>query len=51
MSYSVFINGLHASGIEIDRKVLAGLAVREPEAFAAIAEQVRKAIEAGKSAA
>jgi len=51
MSYSVFINGLHAAGIEIDRKVLADLAVREPEAFAAIAEQARKAFEAKKSAA
>ena len=51
MSYSVFINGLHAAGIEIDRKVLADLAVREPEAFAAIAEQVRKAVDAQKSAA
>ena len=51
MSYSVFINGLHAAGIEIDRKVLADLAVREPEAFAAIAEQVRKAVDSQKSAA
>ena len=50
MSYSVFINGLQAAGIEIDRKVLADLAVREPEAFAAIAEQVRKAIEAKAAA-
>ena len=51
MSYSVFINGLHAAGIEIDRKVLADLAVREPQAFAAIAEQVRKAVDAQKTAA
>jgi len=51
MSYSVFINGLHAAGIEVDRKVLADLAVREPEAFTAIAELARKAYEANKSAA
>ena len=51
MSYSTFINGLHAAGIEIDRKVLADLAVREPQAFAAIAEQVRKALDATKNAA
>ena len=51
MSYSVFINGLHAAGIEIDRKVLADLAVREPEAFTVIAEQVRKAIDAKTAAA
>ena len=51
MSYSVFIDGLKKAGIEIDRKVLADLAVREPEAFAAIAEQVRKAVDAQKPAA
>jgi len=46
MSYSVFISGLKKAGIEIDRKVLADLAVREPEAFAAIADKVRSAIKA-----
>jgi large subunit ribosomal protein L20 len=51
MSYSVFISGLHAANIEIDRKVLADLAVREPEAFAQIAEAARKAFDAKKSAA
>ena len=51
MSYSTFINGLHAAGIEIDRKVLSDLAVREPQAFAVIAEQVRKALDATKNAA
>ena len=30
MSYSVFMNGLQAAGIEIDRKILADLAVRDP---------------------
>ena len=44
MSYSVFINGLKKSGIEIDRKVLADIAVRDPQAFAAIAAQVRSAL-------
>ena len=43
MSYNVFIAGLKKAGIEIDRKVLADLAVRDPQAFAAIAEQVRTA--------
>ena len=43
MSYSVFMNGLKLAGVEIDRKVLADLAVRDPQAFAAIAEQVRTA--------
>ena len=51
MSYSVFINGLHAAGIEVDRKVLADLAVREPDAFAAIAELARKAYDAAKTVA
>src|SRR5207342_3524267 len=48
MTYSAFISGLHAAGIEIDRKVLADLAVREPAAFTVIAEQVRKALDAMK---
>ena len=51
MSYSAFISGLHAAGIEIDRKVLADLAVREPAAFTVIAEQVRKALDATKKSA
>lgn len=51
MSYSTFISGLRAAGIEIDRKVLADLAVKEPAAFAAIAEQARKALDSAKSAA
>lgn len=51
MSYSAFISGLRAAGIEIDRKVLADLAVREPEAFAAIAAQARKALDAKTAAA
>src|SRR5919106_3199839 len=38
MSYSVFISGLKKAGIEVDRKVLADLAVREPAAFTALAE-------------
>ncbi len=50
MSYSNFINGLKAAGIEIDRKVLADLAVREPDAFAAIAEQARKALDSKAAA-
>jgi len=46
MSYSVFINGLKKSGIEIDRKVLSDIAIRDPQAFAAIADQVRAALTA-----
>ncbi len=36
VSYSRFINGLHQAGVEVDRKVLAELAVSDPEAFAAL---------------
>jgi len=38
-SYSVFIAGLKRAGIEVDRKVLADLAVNEPAAFEALVEQ------------
>src|SRR5829696_10077553 len=50
MSYSVFMNGLKKAGVEIDRKVLADLAVRDPQAFAAIAEQARTAMGAATAA-
>ena len=38
MSYSRLINGLHLAGIEVDRKVLADLAVTDPTAFAALVQ-------------
>ena len=44
LTSSRFMNGLKLAGIELDRKVLADLAVREPEAFKAIAEQAKAAI-------
>ena len=43
MTYSRFIAALGKAGIEVDRKVLADLAVHEPEAFGAIVEQARAA--------
>ena len=43
MNYSTFIDGLHKAGIEVDRKILADLAVRDPAAFAALAEKARGA--------
>lgn len=46
MSYSVFMNGLKLSGLEVDRKILADLAVHDPEAFSAIADKVKKALTA-----
>ena len=46
LSYSALMNGLRKAGIEIDRKVLADLAVRDPQAFGALAEQARSALSA-----
>ena len=46
MPYSRFINGLIKAGVEIDRKVLADLAVREPVAFKAIVDQAQTALAA-----
>ncbi|HEV7993905.1 MAG TPA: 50S ribosomal protein L20 [Gemmatimonadaceae bacterium] len=48
MSYNVFINGLGKAGIEIDRKILADIAVRDPAAFGLIADKVRAAINAAE---
>ncbi|MGQ0765517.1 MAG: 50S ribosomal protein L20 [Gemmatimonadota bacterium] len=44
MSYSHFMNGLAKSGIEVDRKVLADLAVHDATAFALLAEKARTAL-------
>jgi large subunit ribosomal protein L20 len=44
MTYGVFIHGLKLAGIEVDRKVLADIAAREPEAFKALAEKAQAAI-------
>ncbi len=44
LSYSRLIDGLHKADIQIDRKVLADLAVHDPEAFGKIAEQARSAL-------
>ena len=44
MTYARFINGLGRAGIEVDRKVLADIAVHEPEAFKALAEKAKAAL-------
>jgi large subunit ribosomal protein L20 len=44
LTYGRFINGLDKAGIEIDRKVLADLAVREPDAFKSLVEKARAAL-------
>ena len=43
-SYSQFVNGLKKAGIELDRKVLADIAVHDSAAFGAIAQQARTAL-------
>ncbi len=44
LTYGRFIDGLNKAGIEIDRKVLADLAVREPDAFKALVVKAQKAV-------
>ena len=46
LTYSQFMNGLKRAGIEVDRKVLSDLAVREPAAFKSLAEQAQSALDA-----
>jgi len=41
LSYSKFMNGLKTKGIELDRKVLADLAMNHPAAFKAVVDQVK----------
>ena len=42
LSYSTFMHGLKEAGVELDRKALADLAVRSPEAFAALADRAKE---------
>ncbi|HYJ92715.1 MAG TPA: 50S ribosomal protein L20 [Pyrinomonadaceae bacterium] len=51
MKYSQFIHGLSLAGIELDRKSLADIAVKQPETFAAIAGQAKDAISKKSQAA
>ena len=44
MNYSQFINGLTKAGIEVDRKVMSDIAIREPEAFGALVKQAKAAL-------
>ena len=50
LTYSRFIDGLAKAEVEIDRKVLSDLAIREPEAFKAIALQAKAALPAEQAA-
>ena len=43
ISYSHLIHGLKKSGVDLDRKILADMAVRDPAAFSSVVEQVQRA--------
>lgn len=45
LTYSQFMNGIHKAGIDVDRKVMADLAVREPSAFKALVDGARAALQ------
>jgi large subunit ribosomal protein L20 len=45
MNYSQFMHGLKLAGIELDRKVLADLAAKQPDAFTAVAVQAKDALD------
>ena len=47
MSYSQFMHGLQLAGIELDRKILADIAVRDADTFRRFAERAREALAAG----
>ena len=44
LNYARFMSGLKRAGIDVDRKILADLAVREPEAFKALVDQAQSAL-------
>jgi large subunit ribosomal protein L20 len=46
LSYSRFIQGLNKANIQMDRKVLSDIAIRDPEAFKAVVEQAKTALKA-----
>ena len=46
LSYNRFISGLKRSGIDLDRKILADMAVKEPEAFAQLVTTAKQALAA-----
>ena len=50
LTYSQFMHGMKLAGLELDRKVLSDIAIREPEAFAAVVAAARAALGGGKPA-
>src|SRR6185312_319911 len=51
MTYSQFIHGLKLAGLELDRKVLSDLAIREPEAFSSVVATAKGALDQAPAAA
>lgn len=45
LTYARFIDGINKAGVELDRKVLSDMAIHEPQAFAAVVGEARKALE------
>ena len=45
LNYSRFMNGLKRAGVEVNRKMLADVAVRDPETFRRFAERAKQALE------
>jgi large subunit ribosomal protein L20 len=50
LTYNRFVQGLRTAGVEVDRKILADLAVNDPAAFAALVEVARGALPADRNA-
>lgn len=50
LSYSQFIHGLKVAGVELDRKILADIAVRDAAGFTALVEQAKNALKATAAA-
>src|SRR5205814_7746172 len=48
LTYSAFIHGLAGAGVELDRKILADLAVTDPAAFRGLVEVARQGLEADR---
>jgi large subunit ribosomal protein L20 len=51
LTYSQFMHGMKLAGLDLDRKVLSDLAIREPEAFAAVVASARTALAGAEPAA
>ena len=51
LTYSQFMHGVKLAGLELDRKVLSDIAIREPEAFAAIVGTIKTALDSGQAKA